>query len=161
MAAWRKRGGIPHSVDMTAQFVDIMLKDPHFGFNLLNLYPHETENIQLLYAITVVRAVNGLVDPNQQGYYAQSVLSLAEKLRLPGWIVELRHDATHNRLPSLSVLRAACSFMLSWFQTNYWEPQYSHLQSLTSSIIPPSSIVPIPKNMKTLVESWKQEFINS
>lgn len=161
VSAWRRRGSVPHSMDMTAQFVDIMLKDPHFGYHELTLQHYDTENIQLLYSIIVVRAVNGLVDPNQQGYYAQSVLSLAEKLKLPGWIVELRHDATHNRLPSLSVLRAACSFMLQWFQTNYWEPQLTFLQQLTQLSVPPATLIPTPRNVKQLMHGWKQEFVKA
>jgi ribosomal biogenesis protein LAS1 len=39
---------------------------------------------------------------------------IAEKLGLPGWIVELRHEATHNQLPSLQILKAAANFLINW-----------------------------------------------
>jgi len=74
--------------------------------------------LQLSYSMVIVRAVNGLVDGNQQGIYANSVLSLAEKIGLPGWIVELRHDSTHNQVPSLSVLRSAAHYLMDWLGFN-------------------------------------------
>lgn len=87
--------------------------------------------LQLLYSMVVIRAVNGLVDCNQQGVFASSILSLAERIGLPAWIVELRHDSTHNQLPSLSVLRAASRYLLTWFRLNYWDPQQARLEELT------------------------------
>lgn len=57
------------------------------------------------YAAALIRLVNGLVDPLQLGAYARSITSLAQQLGLPPWLVELRHAATHEDLPSLEVLR--------------------------------------------------------
>jgi ribosomal biogenesis protein LAS1 len=51
--------------------------------------------------------VNGLVDPLQVGAYARSISSIAAQLGLPSWLVELRHAATHEDLPSLELLRDA------------------------------------------------------
>lgn len=48
------------------------------------------------------------MDPVQQGYYARSIGSIAHQLGLPQAFVELRHAATHENLPSLTVLRDAC-----------------------------------------------------
>lgn len=59
------------------------------------------------YAAAVIRLVNGLVDPLQLGVYARSIASIAAQLGLPLWLVELRHAATHEDLPSLEVLREA------------------------------------------------------
>jgi len=42
---------------------------------------------------------------------------------LPRWLVEVRHDGTHSRLPSLEVLRLAASQLLQWLRGFYWEPQ--------------------------------------
>lgn len=49
--------------------------------------------------------MNGIVDPAQKRQFAVSVGSLAERLQLPLWFVELRHAGTHEYLPSLQVLR--------------------------------------------------------
>ena len=59
------------------------------------------------YASAIIRLVNGLVDPLQLGAYARSIHSIAQQLGLPPWLVELRHAATHEDLPSLEVLRDA------------------------------------------------------
>lgn len=57
------------------------------------------------YATALIRLVNGLVDPLQSGAYARSILSIAAQIGLPAWLVELRHAATHEDLPSLELLR--------------------------------------------------------
>lgn len=82
-----------------------------------------------------MRAVNGLVDPQQQSYFAGSVLALAAKIGIPGWIVELRHDATHSDLPSLSVLRHAAHTLLAWYEVNYWQYQAQFLRGLSLSVL--------------------------
>jgi ribosomal biogenesis protein LAS1 len=41
--------------------------------------------------------------------YAQSIAHIAARIGLPLWFVELRHAATHEELPSLSVLREAAA----------------------------------------------------
>lgn len=58
--------------------------------------------------------VNGLVDPLQFGQYARSIASIAAQLGLPLWLVELRHAATHEELPSLELLREGA--------TQVWHP---------------------------------------
>jgi hypothetical protein len=47
----------------------------------------------------------------------------------------MRHDATHNELPSLSMLRSAANTLLSWFVNNYWHPQHNQLQSLNAAFV--------------------------
>lgn len=46
--------------------------------------------------------------------------TLARNLNLPASFVEIRHAATHEALPSLSVLRAVAVRALDWLWTNYW-----------------------------------------
>lgn len=50
----------------------------------------------------------------------------AERMSVPEWIVQVRHETTHGTMPSLTVLRAALEFGLSWLETNYWNCS-SHL----------------------------------
>lgn len=59
----------------------------------------------VLIMLCCIRFVNGIVDPAQKRQFAVSVGSLAERLQLPLWFVELRHAGTHEYLPSLQVLR--------------------------------------------------------
>ena len=64
-------------------------------------------SVRQSYAAAIIRLVNGLVDPLQVGAYARSIASIATQLGLPLWLVELRHAATHEDLPSLELLRDA------------------------------------------------------
>jgi ribosomal biogenesis protein LAS1 len=79
------------------------------------------------YAIAIIRLVNGLVDPLQVGTYARSINAIAAQLGLPSWLVELRHAATHEELPSLDLLREASrqvssgSSMLHFLRSNLVE----------------------------------------
>ena len=57
------------------------------------------------YATAIIRLVNGLVDPLQLGTFARPIASIAHQLGLPTWLVELRHAATHEDLPSIDLLR--------------------------------------------------------
>ncbi|KAI9445484.1 Las1-domain-containing protein [Lactarius indigo] len=74
------------------------------------------------YATAIIRLVNGLVDPLQLGTYARSISSIAAQIGLPGWLVELRHAATHEDLPSLELLRDGVKECLSWLLHNYFRP---------------------------------------
>lgn len=48
-----------------------------------------------------------MVDPLQTGAHARATSEIASRLGLPLWFVELRHAATHEHLPGISVLREA------------------------------------------------------
>ena len=46
---------------------------------------------------------------------------------LPQVLVDLRHEATHNELPSLPLLRLAACQALVWLRACYWQPQSDQL----------------------------------
>lgn len=74
--------------------------------------------------------MNGLVDPSQKGIYAQSIYNIANTIGLPSWLVELRHESTHDKLPSLSILRLGAKEILDWLFKNYWMPQQEYIHEL-------------------------------
>ncbi|KAJ1557919.1 Ribosomal biogenesis protein las1l [Nowakowskiella sp. JEL0078] len=114
--AWSSRSKVPLAIESTATFIEIQLRDPHFCFNTL-LSDHE---LRLLYSIAFIRFVNSMVDSYQIKVYAVSVAALANKIGLPGYFVDLRHQATHDELPSLDVLRSAGVRALQWLHDHYW-----------------------------------------
>ena len=79
--------------------------------------------LRLAYSMALIRFVNGLVDPEQGGPYARSIAGIAAQIGLPLWFVELRHAATHEDLPALSVLRDAARKGVDWLYARYWMPQ--------------------------------------
>ena len=137
MDVWRVRGGIPHGAEMTATLVGVDL------FNRLAL------------AMAIVRAVNGVVDREQKSRYAKDVTRLGQGVGLSAWIIELRHRATHNDLPSLDLLRAARLDLLTYYDRAYWRPQRQRLQSAEDAILAylhrPQQQVPHPTTFAALL----------
>jgi len=60
----------------------------------------------MTYAMAIVRFINGMADPMQTGPYARPISMIAQRLGIPAEIVQLRHQATHEDLPSLNVLQS-------------------------------------------------------
>jgi len=85
--------------------------------------------LRLQYSLALVRFVNGVADSAQKSKIALSVASLANQAGIPKLLVDLRHESTHNELPSLSVLRIAAKQALQWLEGKYWEAQRGHLQA--------------------------------
>ena len=114
---WRLRGRhlLPLAVDATASFTELALIDAAGSVS--------DHALCLMYAMAITRLVNGVVDPLQQGARAASVKRLAETVGLSTALVELRHECTHNRLPSLDRLRLAGDDALLWLHEHYWLPQ--------------------------------------
>ncbi len=76
----------------------------------LSSYPPPTSSdsltLRMTYAMSIVRFINGMADPLQTGPYARSISMIVQCLGIPIELVQLRHQATHEDLPSLPVLRA-------------------------------------------------------
>ncbi|KAF9924555.1 rRNA-processing protein las1 [Mortierella alpina] len=82
------------------------------------------QDLRMMYSMVFIRFVNGYVDAFQSSRSAKSIAYLAvEKVGMPIWFVELRHTATHDYLPSLTILRSATNQALAWINDNYWIPQ--------------------------------------
>lgn len=101
LSAWRAITHLPHALEATLALLVVITED--------NLASNPSSHLSLRqsYATAIIRMVNGLVDPLQVGAYARSIASVANQLGLPAWLVELRHAATHEDLPSIELLREA------------------------------------------------------
>lgn len=67
------------------------------------------------------RFVTGLLDSHQDKQMKQSMYSIAKTIGLPATFVELRHQCTHEQLPSLLKLRSAAQKSLGWIWDYYWK----------------------------------------
>jgi ribosomal biogenesis protein LAS1 len=65
--------------------------------------------------------VTGLLDGYQDKKHKLSMYSIAKNIGLPATFVELRHQCTHEELPSLAKLRAVAERSLSWIWDHYWK----------------------------------------
>ncbi|GAQ78540.1 hypothetical protein KFL_000140610 [Klebsormidium nitens] len=121
VAAWRYRGRVPVAVESTAELVEIRLRDSSLGCHPAAALPEQS--LRCLYAMSLVRFINGVTDQGQKGRAAIPVATLAEAAGLPRLLVDIRHEAVHNELPSLPLLRMAGQQALSWLEANYWSAQ--------------------------------------
>lgn len=106
---------LPHALDsalaiLTARMLDASCRD--------TLSAKTSLSLRQTYATAIIRMVNGLVDPLQSGLYARSIAAIATQLGLPSWLVELRHAATHEDLPSLELLREAAREVVGCISTD-------------------------------------------
>ncbi|BGP51858.1 rRNA-processing protein las1 [Rhodotorula kratochvilovae] len=151
---WLDRGGCPHAVESTAAILSLVLRDAAPSTSLTGAAVSDAE-LRLSYAMAIVRFVNSLVDPLQTAYFARSIASLAAQIGLPLWFVELRHQATHEDLPRLAVLRDAARQALDWLYTHYWLPTLTSFTS-SSSLDPLASLPPLPlSTIRPLLTSYK------
>ena len=118
--AWQsRRQQVPVAVESTASFVELFLYDgdvyDRAAPSSLDspattpIMPVQFEGVseyaqRLVWAMAICRFVNGIVDQAQNRLYAQSVQSLARRVGLTYDIVAVRHQATHQELPSLAAL---------------------------------------------------------
>ncbi|CAH0480830.1 unnamed protein product [Peronospora belbahrii] len=125
VTSWRSRAQLPVAINATAQLVELQLHESmaQHHHHAIGVSSRSYMELCLLYSNIIVRCVNGLVDGSQKGAYALAVSTLAQRIGIPLWIVDLRHESTHNQLPSLPVLRFAACHLLSWLKVNYWEAQ--------------------------------------
>ena len=118
LSAWRAITPLPHALEATLSLLSSIILDEEYAAqshrpqdalngdsNLLRSKNISALNVRQSYASAIVRLVNGFVDPLQLGAYARSIASIAAQIGLPLWLVDLRHAATHEDLPSLEVLR--------------------------------------------------------
>ncbi|KAI0422180.1 Las1-like-domain-containing protein [Xylaria grammica] len=118
VSMWMQRGGCPHLVESTALLVAAVLSDLHESRTKANSSSYA---IRAAYSAAFSRFVTGLLDGQQDKLRKMSMYSIAKTIGLPATFVELRHQATHEQLPSLSKLRSAANDALAWIWQFYWK----------------------------------------
>ncbi|XP_053473944.1 ribosomal biogenesis protein LAS1L [Ictalurus furcatus] len=126
ITAWKGRFGpsTPVAIETTANLVRCQILDRSGKL--------ERDDLVLLYGMALTRFVN-LILERKQGRVAKPLRRLASTMNIPEWIVNLRHDITHRRLPTLKWCRKGCEFVLNWLQQQYWSRQLSSLSDWNSS----------------------------
>ncbi|XP_056130646.1 ribosomal biogenesis protein LAS1L [Lampris incognitus] len=116
ISAWKGRyaNSTPVAVESTADLVRCQVLDKSGQL--------DGDDLVLLYGMALVRFVN-LMTERQQGRVARPLRLLAGKIKIPEWIVDLRHDFTHRKLPTLNWCRKGCKVVLDWLQQEYWSRQ--------------------------------------
>ena len=114
VTVWMQRGFCPHMVESTALLAAAILAD---ASSISNSAPVAA---RAAYASAFARFVTGLLDGQQDRARKMSMHGLAQHIGLPAGFVELRHQVTHEALPSLRRLRSASQQALAWIYDYYW-----------------------------------------
>ncbi|KAK9353688.1 Las1-like-domain-containing protein [Lipomyces doorenjongii] len=115
--AYTTRGHVPYGIECTAILVSSILLDS------TSAAEENTIAIRLAYSSSIIRFVNGFLDPHQTTQFAMPLHALALKIGMPTMFVELRHACTHESLPRLDVLRNAATQAVEWLRCRYWKPE--------------------------------------
>lgn len=142
---WVHRGHCPHVVESTALLMSAIVFDERgdhdavsgaavragylMGFTrcvnthrtsfFFFLRPQKANSTPFLFFFC--RFVTGLLDSHQDKARKLSMYGVAKTIGLPASFVELRHQGTHEPMPSLTQLRPAARRALAWIWEYYWK----------------------------------------
>jgi hypothetical protein len=137
ISVWTARShameALPHAVEATASLAQIYWRDQ---VQTEQMQQQQTQNnngdhmqyvsvteLRLAYSSAIVRCINGFADAlQQQRFVAAPVSMLCGQLGIPSWLVDIRHESSHNALPTLPILRLATVTLLEYLQSEYWIP---------------------------------------
>ncbi|XP_057338607.1 uncharacterized protein LOC130676434 [Microplitis mediator] len=122
LLAWKARmEKLPVGVDCTLSLMQVCLRDRDWSPKINNgELPMTYENdLCLLYSTTIMKFLNHIANIGNTRH--TSLFKIARQLKIPKWIVELRHNAAHgHELASIELLRTAANVLLSWVHDEYW-----------------------------------------
>ncbi|KAG8666117.1 hypothetical protein FPOAC1_010920 [Fusarium poae] len=119
VSMWMQRGNCPHLIESTALLMAAMLSDREAATR--ENAASSAYAIRAAYSAAFSRFVTGLLDSHQDKQRKQSMYAVADTIGLPATFVELRHQCTHEQLPSLAKLRTAARKALLWIWDYHWK----------------------------------------
>ncbi|KAG8190211.1 hypothetical protein JTE90_011932 [Oedothorax gibbosus] len=126
IAVWETRCqyALAAAIEATYVLVRAVLQDMLAEDN--KCYTSERD-LQNLFAMAIVRFVNLMLEREGKD---KNLTVLADKYQIPRWIVELRHDATHAKVPSLPLLRMGARLALQYLEDNYWKLEVDRVRPI-------------------------------
>ncbi|EFN87753.1 LAS1-like protein [Harpegnathos saltator] len=130
LLAWKARiPKLPIGVDNTLSILQVCLRDRDWTSKIDNReLPMYCENdLSLMYSTAIMRFLNHI--SSIEHMKQTSLFRIAKQLKIPEWIVGLRHNAAHgHELQPLGVLRIAINVLLEWLHEEYWAPEASAME---------------------------------
>ena len=79
----------------------------------------------------VIRVTNLLIDElkKKRKKNKSSMFLVAKEIKLPEYIIEIRHASTHKNIPSMKSLRLSVTFLFKWVKENMWDKLYLTLKN--------------------------------
>jgi ribosomal biogenesis protein LAS1 len=130
--SWKLRGNLPHAIESTALLTDALLHNTAVPTNSIF-------SIRAVYAAAFTRFVTGFCDigrNRERALEPSSMLVIARQIDMPDEFVALRHEATHEDLPSVQRLVGVCEQALEWLWRVYWS-------RLAEEVVAPAAAVEV------------------
>ncbi|XP_012219235.1 ribosomal biogenesis protein LAS1L isoform X2 [Linepithema humile] len=122
LLAWKARmPKLPVGVDCTLWILQACLRDREWTSKIDSgeLPMYYENDLSLMYSTTIMRFLNHI--SHIGATKLESLFKIAQQLKIPSWIVNLRHEAAHgHELPSIGLLRIAMNILLRWLHDEYW-----------------------------------------
>lgn len=113
--AWSQRCRLPTHVEATRALMEAYINEKTINQACFNEY-----DLRLMYSMAIIRFVNYIIDPVSIATKVRSMQKVADKLHFPQHFIQLRHQATHQSLPPLHVLRARLAEGIEWLDRHCW-----------------------------------------
>ncbi|VDK18991.1 unnamed protein product, partial [Anisakis simplex] len=122
-----------------------------------------TFNQRLLYSAAVIRFVNYLNELCQQKQPARtmSIKQAVSMMNVPSWVVEVRHQATHQHLPSLNILRTATNWCRDWLWSNHWQKPIDEAVLYNDNDEDMHQLITIYDQIELLINDFIRDRMNS
>lgn len=108
-------------MECTLYLLQAVLRDKEFKENSTCVFLEN--DVRLVYSTAIIRFVNLISHLGQVELKHQPITAVAEKVGIPDWLVGIRHEATHAKMPSLAILRPGAELALKWLEENYWRTE--------------------------------------
>ncbi|WWC58577.1 uncharacterized protein I303_101120 [Kwoniella dejecticola CBS 10117] len=119
----------------------------------------ENQRSRMMIGMAIVRFINGLVDPLQNGPYARPISHLAATLSISPSLISLRHRATHEDLPPLALLHQSLLSCISYLHYYSFLPLLSSSSASAGMNIPAGMVEKMhadKKKIEGLLKRWKK-----
>ena len=119
VSAWDSKQNLPIAVEVTASLLRGLISG-EVGRDSLSL--------------SLIRFINGVVEPFKDANLSVSISTISASLHVPDFLVSLRHQATHGRLPTLELAVIGAQAALRWLKENYWEEQARKIDEIEKTL---------------------------
>ncbi|ESN99103.1 hypothetical protein HELRODRAFT_162594 [Helobdella robusta] len=100
------------SIELTKELMTVKMNDEQNKETKLL----SDQSMRLLYGMSITRFINQLLESNQDKKFLVPLHKIAKQMDIPRWLVDLRHESTHQLLPSLPLLRAGADQAISYLK---------------------------------------------
>ncbi|KZS11104.1 Uncharacterized protein APZ42_023827 [Daphnia magna] len=122
MIMWKSRvTKLSLGIECSLYLLQAILRDEEYKFDANHALSEN--DIALMYSTAIIRFINLISHLGQVDLRHQPISAIAEMAGIPDWVVSIRHEATHAKMPSLDILRPGANLAMEWLKENYWRTE--------------------------------------